>query len=355
MAGTRRIGRSRAAVKVGGALLLALLALGVPRVGDAPPPAVWDVLAVIVSSVETEIYTARGRTRLSVTMDESDRALVRKELAGFRRRVIEGTSGRLEVRLRVVVVPGPITRFSGPGPHWLDPENAAKALRRVRVGGADTVMVFAKVGEDDGPGVPVSHLGSSVGGHRGPEGACFAGITFRPSWLDGTGTVALHEWLHGLKWALTEVAGFPEDAIPDPDEGRDPNAARPGVPRGDGPFADWIVRKRLTREMIRAADARRGPAVDDGYLRGWTLAGSPVGGAFRTVRLPAGVASAEASLPESARGLEVFTESPVLVRLDEGPQTRVDRRAKIERSGKRVRISSAVGGTEVRFRVRALR
>ncbi len=333
--------------------LFLLLLLGVPE--PPRPLRTWDVLAVAVRKTAIPVPSLRGPAmrRFSLTPDDVTR--IRRELDAFGERVRRGTSGLLEIRTRLVLVDGPLTSLSGPGPYWLEPEDVFPLLSgAAEVRDADTVLVFVKIGEDDGPAVPVRQLGGARGGDRGPGGACFAGITFRPRWLEGNGTVALHEWLHGLRWVLSEVAGFPDDAIPDPDEGRAASSRYPGAPGGDGPFADWILSHRLTREMIRAADARAGPARADGYLRDWTVNGRPRLHRFRTVTLPPGTRRATALLPPGARRLLVETDRPIRVELGGEPPVPVRTRAFLPARGRRVTVSPAVGGAPIRFRMKAL-
>jgi len=258
--GRRSIGFKSAPVKIGAAVLLVLLTLAVPArlLLDAPPHH-WDVLVVVVSSVDIERRTVTGRRRLKFTMTNEDRAAVKREVAAFVQRVKTGTGDRLKIRVKTVSVPGPLRTISGPGPHWLTPRDVAPLLAgRVKVGAADTVMVFVKVGDKTGPAIPVSHLGAAYGGDQGLNGACFAGITFRSGWIDGSGTTALHEWLHGLRWALITHGGFPAADFPDPDEGRRGPTCCPDAPKGDGPYADHLLQHHLTPKMIGRADARSG-------------------------------------------------------------------------------------------------
>ena len=255
--GRRSIGFRSSTVKIGGAVLLVLLSLGVPAHDLLDRPTHWDVLVVVVSSVDIERRTVTGPRRLTFKLADEDRATIKREVAAFVRRVTIGTDSRLSVRVKTVNVPGPLRTISGPGPHWLTPRDVAPLLAgRVRVGKADTVMVFAKIGERVGKAIPVSHLGAAYGGDQGLDGACFAGITFRPGWIDGSGTTALHEWLHGLRWALVTRAGFDEKSFPDPDEGRRGPTCCPDAPPGNGPYADHLLRHHLTPAMIRVADSR---------------------------------------------------------------------------------------------------
>lgn len=338
--------------------MLALLVVALP----APPPerriavvpATWDVLAVVVDSIDVPVPGLRSPRRVRLAMDDEDRDTVRRELDGFARRVAEDTGGRLRVDVRTVRVPGPLRRLSGPGPYWLGPADAAPLLAEVDgVGRADTVIVFAKIGDEAGPAVPVRLLGGAVGGDRGPEGACFAGVTFREGWLDGTGTVALHEFLHGLRWALVEVGGFAAEDLPDPDEGRAGPTCCPDAPAGDGPFADHLLSRHVTPRMCAAADARAGPAVRDGWLRGFRVEGRPTAGAWRTVTLPRDATDAVAPLPEGTESLTVVTDAPVRVTVDGKAVRLVADRASFAVSGRRLRIARAAPGAVVRFRVRA--
>jgi len=255
--GRRSIGLRSSPVKIGGAVFLVLLTMAVPAGHLIDPTQHWDVLVIVVSTTDIERRTLTGKERLRFTMTDDDRAVVRRELAAFRKRVTTGTDARLSVRLKIVTVPGPLRTLSGPGPYWLAPRDIRPLLSgRVLVGDADTVMVFAKTGNRAGRAIPVSHLGAAYGGDHGLDGACFAGITFRSGWIDGSGTTALHEWLHGLRWALLTLHGFDAADLPDPDEGRNSPTCCPDVPTGDGPFADHLLKQHLTAEMIRRADAR---------------------------------------------------------------------------------------------------
>jgi hypothetical protein len=352
--GHGRIGLPSSAVKVPAALLLVLLAVGVPRLGAGPDPSFWDVLVVVVESVDVTAPSTSGRTRLRFETTEEDIARVRREVAAFVRRVEKGTAGRLRVRSRIVVVRGPLTTLSGPGPYWLSPSDVSPFLTGpAAVGTADTVLTFAKIGEDAGPAVTVRQFGGAVGGDPGPGGACFAAVTYRPRWLDGSGTAPLHEWLHGLDWALTEVSGFPDDAVPDPDEGRRGPTCCADAPRGDSAYADHVLARHVTPAMLRAADARRGPAVEDGYLRRWRIGTRPRPESWRTVTLDRSARAAHATLPAGTRLLDIVTSGPVRVRLDDGPATMVSRRGRLPARGRRVAVERAVGGAEIRFRVRA--
>ncbi|MEN8152347.1 MAG: hypothetical protein ABFS86_21190 [Planctomycetota bacterium] len=312
-----------------------LLVLGIPRPDRPRPPAVWDVLAVIVPDLETELPTLRGRRPFATSMDDSDKKRVRAELAAFASRVRERTGGRLAIRARVVTATRPLTTLSGPGPYWISPADVAPILD-APVAGADSVIAFVKIGGDRGRAVPTRHFGAAFGGDAGMEGACFAAVTFRPRWLDGTGDVVIHEWLHHLDWALTEVGGFPDDAFPDPD---------------DGAGIDDILENRLTEAMIRSADARRGPAVADGWLRGWRVDGEAVTGSWRTLTLSRDARSAAAAVPAGTARLRVVADGPVLV----GPErVRVDRDAVLRIPGDRVEIRHAQPGRDSRIRIRAL-
>lgn len=314
----------------------------------------WSVLAVVVDSIDVEIPGLRARRRVRLAMDDADRETVHRELAGFVRRVREDTGGRLRIDLRTVRVAGPLRRLTGPGPYWLGPADARPLLAGLDgIPEVDTVMVFVKIGDEAGPAVPVRLLGGAVGGDRGPEGACFAGITFRRGWLDGTGTVALHEFLHGLRWALVEVGGFPAGDLPDPDEGRAGPTCCQAAPAGDGPFADHLLARHVTPRMCAAADARVGPAVRDGWLRGFAVEGRTPAGAWRTVTLPRSAKAAVASLPEGTESLTVVTDAPVTVAVDGKGARLVADRDSFPASGSRVRIERAAPGAVVRFRVRA--
>ena len=240
-------------------MFLVLLTMAVPAHRLLDTTQYWDVLVIVVSATDIERRTLTGKERLQFTLTDEDRAAVKRELAAFKRRVATGTDSRLAVRLRTVSVPGPLRTVSGPGPHWLTPRDVKPLIKgRAVVGDADTIMVFAKVGNRAGPAIPVSHLGAAYGGDQGIESACFAGITFRSGWIDGSGTLALHEWLHGLQWALTELHGFDPADFPDPDEGRNSPTCCPDAPAGDGPYADHLLSHHLTEKMIRRADVRNG-------------------------------------------------------------------------------------------------
>lgn len=197
------------------------------------------MLAVLVDEIDVTVPGLRAPRRVNVRMTEDDRALIRRELAAFADRVSRGTSGRLEIRLRVVTATGPLRTLTGPGPYWIGPRDAAPFLPEV--GDAETVMVFARIGAPGGPSVPVRHLGGAVDGDRGPGGACFVGVGFRSGWIDGTGTVALHEYLHGLRWSLVTVGGAPDRSFPDPDEGRAGPTCCEDAPEGDAPYADHLL------------------------------------------------------------------------------------------------------------------
>jgi len=356
MEGHRKIGPPRIPVKIPAALLVVLLVFGVPHIPDPGPLGSWDVLVVLVPETDVTVPGLRGPTRLRFAMDAGDRDLVRREVAAFRDRVSRVTDGRLGIRLHVVTAPKPLRTLSGPGPYWIGPRDVRDLLPEgAPADRADTVMAFAKVGEDSGRAVPVRHLGGALGGDAGLSGACFAGIGFRPRWLDGDGTVALHEWLHGLDWALSEVCGFPDEAIPDPDDGRRGPTCCEDAPRSDGAFADHVLTRHLTEEMIRAADARRGPVRRDGWLRGWSVDGEPARGAWRTVTLPRDADFASVAVPDDARALVVHASRPVLVRAGADGARRVSGTARIPAASPRFVVRHAVGGAEVRLRVRAVR
>jgi len=330
--------RPRVPVRVQAALLAVLAAIGFPRAPETPAPHVWDVLVVLVERTVVEVPGIRGPRIIRAELTDDDRQRVRDEILAFVRRVEDGTGGRLEVRPRIVSVPGPLTTLTGPGPFWIGPRDLAPLIAdRVEIGDADTVMAFAKIGEDEGPAAPVRHLGGALGGDDGLEGACFAGIGFRPKWIDGSGTVALHEWLHGLRWALTEVGGFPEASLADPDEGRRGPTCCADAPEGDGPFADHLL-GHLTEEMIRAADARAGPTIDDRYLRGWAVDGVLRPGAWRTITLRREDRSAVAHLSADCPAVVVESDGPVTVETI---------------PGRRVTVTRAAEGVEIRFSVRA--
>jgi hypothetical protein len=238
-------------------VFLVLLTMAVPARHLLHQPQVWEVLAIIVSATDIERRTLSGTERLQFCLTDDDRATLQHELDSFVERVAGGTDSKLAIRLEIVSIPGPLCTLSGPGPHWLTPRDVRPLLAgRTSTDDADTVMVFAKTGDRAGPAIPVSHLGAAYGGDQGIDGACFAGITFRSGWIDGKGTIALHEWLHGLRWALIELHGVDPAAFPDPDEGRAAPACCPDAPTGDGPYADHLLRHHLTRAMIRRADAR---------------------------------------------------------------------------------------------------
>jgi hypothetical protein len=331
--------------------LLVLLVLGIPRPPRQPETSHWDVLAVIVPRIEVKVPTVRGPRRLSVPATDDDRRRVRRELLAFTRRVERLTEGRLGIRLRIVTASRPLTTLSGPGPFFLSAADVEPLLDE-SASKFDSVLAFVKIGEDRGPAVPTRHFGGAFGGDRGIDGACFAAVTYRPRWLDGSGDVAVHEWLHHLDWALTEVGGFPDEAFPDPDEGRRGPRCCPDAPEGDGAFADHILARHLTPSMIRAADARRGPAVEDGWLRGWTLDGRPVAGAWRTVTLTE--TPAAAALPEGENRLLVIASSPVFVTPEGGPRFRVEESGTFVAESQRVTVIPARAGETSRVRIRAL-
>jgi len=330
-----------------------LLVLGIPRPTPAPDITRWDVLAIIVPSIDVTIPTVRGRRPFAVGMNAADRARVRRELDAFASRVQEQTRERLTIRSRVVTAKRPLTSLSGPGPYWISPADV-RALIDEPTAAFDSVIFFVKIGEDRGRAVPTRHFGGALGGDAGLDGACFAAVTFRPQWLDGSGDVVLHEWLHHLDWALTEVAGFPEDAVPDPDDGRRGPTCCADAPEGDGAFADHILSRHLTRAMIRAADARHGPAVEDGWLRGWRVDGRLSPGAWRTVTLPRDAESAMATLPAGTGSVVVATETPVLVTLGSDKAVRIATRTVLPTAGTRVVVRHAQAGRISRFRIRAL-
>ena len=85
--------------------------------------------------------------------------------------------------------------------------------------------------------------------------------------------------------------------------------------------------------MIRAADARRGPALSDGWLRNWRVDGRLTAGAWRTVTLSRDTKSAAADLPAGTARLLVSTDGPVLVGPD---RTRIDRETILPSAGNRV-------------------
>jgi len=283
-------------------------------------------------------------------MSEADRAKVREEIQAFEARVREKTGGRLVIRTRIVTAARPLRTLSGPGPFWISPADIAPILDQP-VAGVDSVIAFVKIGEDRGRAVPTRHFGGAYGGDAGLSGACFAAVAFRPRWLSGSGDVLLHEWLHHLDWALTEVGGFDESALPDPDDGRRGPTCCPDAPRGDAAFADHLLERHLSPAMIRAADARRGPAVRDGWLRNWRVDGRLTAGAWRTLTLSRNAKSAVADLPAGTARLRVETDGPVLVGSD---GTRVDRETILPAAGSRVVVRPAQKGRTFRVRVRAL-
>jgi hypothetical protein len=334
-------------------LLLLLLVLGIPRPTPEPERARWDILAILVPSVDVTIPTVRGRRPFTLEMTAADRARVRSEMEAFADRVRERTDGRLTIRTRVVTAKRPLTTLSGPGPFWISPADV-RTLIDEPTSTYDSVICFVKIGEDRGRAVPTRHFGGALGGDAGLDGACFAAVTFRPKWLDGSGDVVLHEWLHHLDWALTEVAGFPEDAVPDPDDGRRGPTCCEDAPEGDAAFADHILSRHLTEDMIRAADARHGPAVEDGWLRGWRVDGRLAPGAWRTVTLPRNARSAAAALPDGTASVLVATETPVLVTLGDGDAVRITERTVLPAAADRVSVRHAQAGRISRFRIRAL-
>jgi hypothetical protein len=335
------------------ALLLTLLALGIPTPPKSAAPAAWDVLFVVVTSVDVPVPSLRGTRRIRVTLDEQDRERIRAETEAFAKRVREGTRGRMEIRPRTIAIAGPLTSVSGPGPFWISPADLAPHLDEKEVGRADSVIAFVKIGEDRGPAIPTRHFGGAVGGDLGPDGACFAAVTFRPRWLDGSGDVLLHEWLHHLDWALTEVGGFPDASFPDPDDARHGRPCCPGAPKKDGPFADHVLRRHLSPKMMAAADARRGPAIEDGWLRGWRVDGRTAGGNWRTLTLAPEQSTAAATLPEGTDRLLVHAISPVIV-TDGRKPVRIRGEMTIAVTGREITIRHAEKGTATRFRVRAI-
>lgn len=342
-----RIGAQLPPVKIWLALAILLALLAVPGPGPSPR-ATWDVRAVVVRDTRMTVTTLRGPRDLRLTTTEAELGLIRRELSSFAARVRERTGGRLAVNIELAVVPGPLRRLSGPGPCWLGPADVEPALRDAGLLGvqADSLLVFAKVGSAAGPGAPVSHLGGAWGADRGLSGACFAGIAWRPGWLTGDGTVALHEWLHHLHWRLTEECGLP-DEVPDPDLGRDPAGPPPGAPAGDGPFADWILSRRISERALRALAGEFPPA--DGYLREWTVGGRARAGSWRTVTLPRGREVAVARLPAGTTAVEVFADAPLLV-----AGSRVEGRGVVEVDAPLLSVRRAVRGTDVSFRIRTL-
>ncbi len=211
---------------------------------------------VVVPTVKFAIPTVRGRETLRIQMDSADRKMVRREVSAFVRRVAKQTGGRLSVRAHSIEATSPLLTLSGPGPHWLSPGDVAGLVPgRTDLGSPDMILAFVKVGGIKGPAIPVSHLGAAYAGTDGIGEAAFAGITFRTGWLDGTGTVALHEWLHGLRFTLTGTLGFPPASFPDPDRGREGPDCCPDAPSGDGPYADHLLARHLTPAMIRALKA----------------------------------------------------------------------------------------------------
>jgi hypothetical protein len=336
------------------ALLLALMALGIPTPPKTPAPAAWDVLFVVVGSVDVPVPSLRGTRRIRVSLDQTDRKRIREETAAFARRVREGTAGRLEIRSRTIAIEGLLTSVSGPGPFWISPADLAPHLDVTKeIGRADSVIVFVKIGEDRGPAIPTRHFGGAVGGDLGPGGACFAAVTFRPRWLDGKGTVVLHEWLHHLDWALTEVGGFPDASFPDPDDARHGRPCCPDAPGKDGPFADHVLGTHLTPAMMKAADARRGPAIDDGWLRGWRVDGLSAPGNWRTLTLAPDQAAAAAALPAGTDRLLIHAISPIVV-TGGGKPVRVRGERTIAITGSEVTVRHATKGTASRFRIRAI-
>lgn len=349
------LGLTSARVKVPAALLLALVALGIPTPAPSPPQAVWDVLAVIVRRTELEVPGVREPIRIRLDTAPADRERIARELGAFARRLEAGSGGRLVARIRTIAVDGPLATLSGPGPYWIGPADAAPLLPEGAAADADLVMVFGKIGDDAGPAAPVRHFGGALGGDQGPDGACFAGIGYRPSWIRGDGDVALHEFLHGLDWALAEIAGFPDGAFPDPDEGRlSPNCC-PDAPAGDGAFADHLLARHLAPEMAAAADARRGPAVEDGFLRGWTVDGRSLPGAWRTITLAPHEGAARAELAADVAEIALAGNGPLLVRIGTGPPVRVAPPATLPASGPAIEIRPAAPGAAVRFAVRISR
>jgi hypothetical protein len=153
---------------------------------------------------------------------------------------------------------------------------------------------------------------------------------------------------------MTEVCGFPEDSVPDPDDGRRGPTCCEDAPEGDGAFADHILTRHLTDAMLRAADARRGPAVRDGWLRGWRVDGRRAPGAWRTVTLPRDAERASASLPPGTERILVTADTPVLVTVGENDSVRVETRSTLPAPARSVTVRHARPGAFSRFRIRAL-
>lgn len=297
-----------------------------PEPPESPDPArgrPWRTLVLIYRHLDFSWPGPDGQTLLvRATVSAGEERRIRDGFAAFARHVLRFTSGALRIDADYVVVDEPLTRLSGEpgGPFWPAPWDVAPTTDRLMAGRQyDSVFVYVKCREGDGVGIPLLHGGGTFGADYGPHGAGWTDIPFYPEWLDASGEIELHEWLHQIDWMFTHVLCYPDAIVPSSDEGR-----REGEEGGDADYRrsadepDWmgfyrhIMRDHITRLMWSECgmhDPRRTPWSDD-WLHEWLAYGpvarpegaesgapSPAGSEWRPIPWP----SVLLSVPEAPR------------------------------------------------------
>jgi hypothetical protein len=255
-----------------------------PRVPPNEDPAranTWTLKAFILRTFDFT-WTPPGETaarHVRTETTDQEIALIRQGLGAFSDLVFAYSRGQLRLALEVEVIGTPLTRVSGEGSFWLGPWDVADLIRgRYEPGKVDSVLGYVKLSDGEGNAAPAAMLGGTYGGDYGPGGAGWTGIMWYPGWLDGTGEVELHEWLHQVDWALHWRLRYPDELVPSSDDGRGE-----GQEGGDPEYrrrpdeATWlrfyrhIMAEHITDRMWQEARCRPWEGVR--YLRDWQVLG----------------------------------------------------------------------------------
>ncbi len=282
-----------------------------PEPPESPDPTrgrPWRTLVLIYRHLDFSWSAPDGQTLwVRATVSAGEERRIRDGFAAFARHVLRFTAGAVRIDADYVVVDEPLTHLSGDsgGPFWPAPWDVAATTDRLMAGREyDSVFVYVKCREGEGTGVPLLHGGGTFGADYGPHGAGWTDIPFYPEWLDASGEIELHEWLHQIDWMFANVLGYPDAIVPSSDEGR-----REGDDGGDPDYRrsadepDWmgfyrhIMRDHITRLMWSECGMHHAPRTPwaDSWLHEWL--------AYGPVARP-GEAGAEAEVPSPASSSE---------------------------------------------------
>jgi hypothetical protein len=238
-----------------------ILQLLVPPNRDPAKASVWRVKVLIFARTKFVFKDEEGKKQFAdLSVPESDRAIMRRNVEGWKGLVFAHTRGELTLDYDFEVVDAPIVRFHGSAKDGFDPD-LPYDFDKLGRGTYDSVLAYVLV-----DGIPHNTLGLTPPAPPFKIGAHLSVITYCSGELDDgwgeAGETELHEWLHEMDHVFKQYQGWPA-IFPDPDDhrvegedGGDPCFRLAKDPPSYMPYYDHMMKLHATDRMWHGASLR---------------------------------------------------------------------------------------------------